>query len=202
MRAAFTAALSVGVVSGLVSGAWIFSPPATTSSASQPAKQAERTPLGTAITMPDGVVPPVRTKPSDPATEQQIRDALQSPAALQAVGDPMLRDIIQSGGGGSVLSGSLLDEMADKPLLANPGQDDAKLKSDSQELSAERPASVQQRPSENRQLKRMKAAEALLKACRLIGQLDDDAQRDQLLRQMRAEAVRLISEPATAASTD
>ncbi|MCC9602726.1 hypothetical protein LOC67_19425 [Stieleria sp. JC731] len=137
----------------------------------------EKTPLGTAITMPQGVTPPSADIQDNPAIEEAIRRALDSPNDVGPINNPMLGDVINViRGQKSVLAGSTLEEM---------------LREDQPETSQSDPSSSR-RDQSSRQ---MRAAESLLRSSRLLEQTGAGGDsRDQLIRQMRSEAARLLNE--------
>lgn len=131
-----------------------------------------------------------------PRAEQKIRDALRG-KSLEPTGDGMLDDVIEIvRRRGSVLDGSVLDgDMLDTSEQSLPNRDSAEPRSSGQNFlhggGTTARAIRSRRDIENRAA----AAEQLLRAARLLMQTGDaDASRRELVAQMRAEAVKLLSQ--------
>jgi len=130
------------------------------------------------VPLPASPVPSQRQESASPSRqEQQIREALQGQDLQSPVNDGLLDDVLQViRNRGSVLDGSILDDPA-----ATAG-------------TGERPAEDSQ-PMNRYREKRVFTAELLLRASRhLAGLGADNAARHALVKQMREEAKKLLSE--------
>ena len=102
---------------------------------------------------------------ADPLAQRKIREALEGRRLGGSSGNVMLDDILNIiQTEGSILDGSVLD----------PDQDDV--------------------PQSSDESARALAAERLLRASRTLEQLGDDHARASLVKQMRSEAARLLTE--------
>src|SRR6056297_1103259 len=147
----------------------------------------EAEPEGTLALPPDLPLP--RIAPPSPGgksssqppsrQEQQIRQALQGRDSQLPVADGLLEDVLRViRNRGSVLDGSVLDTPA----------------TDETPATHRRPSGAAEQTNQQRE-KRVFTAELLLRASRhLSGLRADDAQRHALVKQMREEAKKLLSE--------
>ena len=102
----------------------------------------------------------------DETTQQAIRDALKGKPSSAGENDPLLQDVLDLiKGRGSLLSGSSLELTADDTGAAE-----------------------QPEPGKTTNTHATRTAEALLKACRLLGKMPNNPKRLALIDQMRLEA--------------
>ena len=132
------------------------------------------------ISLPEDFEPkPIQPtdKALESAIQNQIRKALHEDGVVES-GDAMLDDVLNVlKQRGSILDGSALSESIDSSPDTSPKHAKA-----------------------DRQNKRARAAESLLKASRLLQQLgQNDPKQTALIQQMRLESIRLLQPPSKSA---
>ena len=142
------------------------------------------------ITMPAGVDPPIEAPRRDPAAEEQIRRVLQSPQSVGPVNDPMLGDVLSVlKKRRSVLEGSLLDKLSPREVST-----DEKLQEPDPKLAKPTDSKGNGVQKGKWLRKRAKAAEAMLKASRLLDKLEAENETHRhLVKKLRDEAARLLN---------
>ncbi|QDT03649.1 hypothetical protein K227x_20330 [Rubripirellula lacrimiformis] len=130
--------------------------------------------------------PPAGELESANSTEQMIRDVLEG-KELGQVSDGVLEDVFNViRDRGSILDGSILDDSADQESQTEVRNRGGSKKTHS---VSDRGSAVHRRAV---------AAEQLLRAARLLVRVDGEDAQNDLVRQMRSEAARLLAIPSHA----